>query len=130
MRLFWLCVLSTAMAYAFFLLFGSIFAVPIQEPIILQDALTRGKHNVSGMIMVPSPCTELSVKTVKLSATTYTLDIQTWDDPAVNCQQVQTPRTFSTVAFAPALGIQFLVYLDGKTVPFQIIPVMPGQQSQ
>jgi hypothetical protein len=129
-RLVWLCAVSTAMAYGFFLLFGSLFAVHKQTPIVIQDALMPGKHTVSGIVMVPSPCTELTVQTAKLSPTTYTLELQTWEDPSVACQKIETPRSFNTVAFAPTFGIQFVVYLDGKTVPFQIIPVMPSEQAQ
>ena len=129
-RFVWLIALSTAIAYGFFLMFGSLFVVHKQQTIVIQDALARGKHTVSGMVMVPSPCTELTVQTVKLSPTTYTLELQTWEDPSVQCTHVETPRSFNTVAFAPAIGIQFLVYLDGKTIPFQIIPVMPSGQTQ
>ncbi len=124
-RIFWLAVLSAALAYVFFLLFGSLFIVEKDEPIIIRDALARGKHTVSGIVMVPTPCTELNVQATKLSATVYTLQLETWDDPSVDCEKAVTARSFNTVAFAPTFGVQFLVYLDGKTVPFEIIPVMP-----
>ncbi len=127
-RIFWLCAFSVGFAYIFSVLFGGVFEVRKQPAIIMHDVLGAGMHAISGVIMVPSPCTELSVKTIKVSPTVYTLQFQTWEDPSVDCAQVETERTFNTTTYAPAVGIQFLVYLDEKTVPFQIIPIINGHQ--
>ena len=123
-RLFWLAVLSVSLAYVFFLLFGSLFTVERPSTVLIEDMLARGQHTVSGMVMLPTPCAELSVKTNKLSPTIYTLELRTWQDPAVRCPKSETPREFNTVAFAPSFGVQFLVMLDGRSVPYHITPVI------
>jgi hypothetical protein len=123
-RIFWLAVLFSAVAYVFFLLFGSLFVSEQKVPIVIQDSLSRGKHTFTGMVMVPSRCTELSAQATKVSPTVYSLELQTWEDPSVDCERVDTPRSFRTIAFAPAFGVQFLVFLDGQTAPFHIIPII------
>jgi hypothetical protein len=124
-RIVWVAILSCSFAYVFYLLFGGLFiAPPKPQHVVIRDALAAGEHVVSGMVMVPTPCDELTVRTGILSPTIYTLELTTWQDPSITCPQNETPRSFSTVTFAPAFGVQFIVFLDGKTVPFDVTQVI------
>ncbi|MDP3646201.1 MAG: hypothetical protein Q8R25_03875 [bacterium] len=127
-RFYWMAVLTCTLAFVIYLLFGSLFIVEQRQPVIIRDALAKGQHTMSGMVMVPTPCDELTVRTGSVSPTVYTLELHTWQDPSLNCPKNWTPRAFHTIAFAPALGIQFIVYLDGQTVPFDLKTVFPNKK--
>jgi hypothetical protein len=126
-RIAWFTVAAIALSYASFLFVGSILharEAGLNEPVVVRDVLDRGAHYLSGMVSVPSPCDQLSVKTVELSKTTYMLDFNTWREPSVPCPDKETPRTFHTILFAPPVGVEFGATLDGVGLPIVVLPSM------
>ncbi|OGG53216.1 hypothetical protein A2851_02805 [Candidatus Kaiserbacteria bacterium RIFCSPHIGHO2_01_FULL_53_29] len=132
-RIVWFAIVASACAYATFLVAGSIVnaqASGAYEPILIRDELAPGAHHLSGMIMVPTPCDELTVRTETLSISTYVLVFNTWHEPTVTCAQDETPRYFRAVLFAPAAGVQFSATLDGVGLPIVVLPVVKGPPRQ
>lgn len=124
-RLLWAAFVSSGAAYSMYLMFAGIFGAQPTPSVVVHDAVQAGRHLLSGTAMVPTACDELTVKVIPLTLTTYILNLHTWTDPSVDCPKNETPRSFNTVAFAPAFGVQFIVYLDGQTVPFDLTTVFP-----
>lgn len=126
-RLVWFGVVSTAFAYVFFLVIGSIVhaqAARAYDPVLVRDEVGPGIHRLSGMVMVPSRCDQLSVHTDALSSTTYTLRFTTWREPSVTCEDEEIPRAFREVVFAPAAGVQFIATLNGRSLSVAVVPVV------
>lgn len=123
-RLVWFTIVASAIAYVIFLVAGSLTNTDIfsSNPIVIRDVLGSGTHQLSGMLMVPSTCDDLSAQTQELSSTTYELVFQTWQESSVVCKNEETPREFHVVAFAPATGVQFLATLDGTGFPIVVVP--------
>jgi hypothetical protein len=96
------------------------------SPIVVRDELKANQHQLSGMVNVPTPCDELSVKTQSVSDTNFELVFTTWRQPSMNCPDDPTPRAFRTILFAPATGVYFVATLDGKAFPIAVIPVING----
>jgi hypothetical protein len=124
-RILWFGIIATASAYIVYLTFGGIFEVKDKQVVKLRDDMRAGQHVLTGIVMVSSPCDELSAQTVALSPTVYAINLHTWYDPSVKCEKKDTPRNFRTIAFAPAYGVQFVVFLDGELLPFDLISVIP-----
>src|SRR5437868_4807703 len=85
----WFLVFATAAAYGSYLVLGSIVhahASGIYEPVVIRDELQANKHTLSGMVMVPTACDQLSVETHSLSKTTFALTFRTWREPSVTCE--------------------------------------------
>src|ERR1041385_1204168 len=127
-RLLWYIIVITSGAYFSYLGFGSIFAIHEKDPIPVRDEISRGQHIVSGIVTVESPCDELSSEIVQLSATIFAVNLHTWRDPSVDCPKKPTARAFSSVMFAPAFGIRFVVFLDGTVVPYDLTSVTARKQ--
>jgi hypothetical protein len=129
-QMIWFIIVAGAVAYASFLVAGSLVsaqAAGAASPIMVRDELGPGSHQLSGMIMVPSSCDELSVRAETVSSSTYSLLFQTWQDPAVNCSSDEVPRAFHAVLFAPAAGVDFTATLDGKDIPILVLPSVHGK---
>ncbi len=129
-RMLWFFVVASVLAYAVYLVAGSI--VHAQEsrenqPIIVRDELGPGAHHLSGMIMVPTPCDQLSVRTEALANFTYVLVFRTWREPSVICEMNEVPRYFRTVLFAPSAGVTFIATLDGVGFPIIVEPALPSR---
>lgn len=125
-RLLWFFICSCAIAYALFLLAGStIRASAIDQSRVVQvrDSLAPGVHNLAGMVMVRSTCSELSVRTEQLSDTLFELQFTTWNEASLaTCVQEDTPRSFRALIFAPAVGVDFSATLDGEPLVLSVIP--------
>ena len=131
-RLAWFAIVATAFSYMLLLVAGSAVhaqAARVYDPVIVRDELDPGIHHLSGMIMVPSRCDELSVHTEALSTTTYALRFTTWREPSVSCENEEVPRAFREVLFAPAVGVTFIASLDGRVFSVVVIPVVPSHPS-
>lgn len=125
-RIAWFGVAAIALSYAGSLFAGSAIsarAAGLYEPIVIRDVFDRGAHYLSGMVMVPSPCDQLSVRTQALSSTTYMLNFNTWREPSVDCKNDEMPRAFHVVLFAPPVGVEFGATLDGAGLPIVVLPV-------
>jgi hypothetical protein len=123
-RIAWFAIIAAASAYITYLIFGGIFEVKEKQIISLRDEIRGGQHTLTGIVMVPTPCNQLSSDVVELTKTVFALNLRTWHDPAVQCPEKITPRNFKVVAFAPAFGVQFVVFLDGELMQFDLIPVI------
>lgn len=125
-RLLWFFIVSCAVAYAFFLLVGSTIhanAIDSTRVVIARDSLGPGVHNLAGMVMVRSTCSELTVRTHQLSETEFQLQFSTWNESSLaSCVQEDTPRSFRALVFAPAVGVSFSATLDDEPLILNVIP--------
>ncbi len=125
-RIAWFFAATIVISYACYILVTSAIharASGTEDPVVVRDVLERGVHHLSGMVTVPSPCDQLSVKTVALSTSTYMLDFTTWREPSIPCTGIETPRSFRTLLFTPHTGVQVGATLDGAGLPIVIIPI-------
>ena len=125
-RLLWFFIVSCALAYAFFLLVGSTIhadAIDQSRTVVARDSLAQNEHNLAGMVMVHSTCSELTVHTSQISENTFQLQFTTWQEPSVaSCSDEDTPRSFRAHIFAPAVGVYFTATLDGDPLLISVIP--------
>lgn len=129
-RLVWFFIVASAIAYSIFLVAGSFItanAIDATHIVQVRDALAANEHRLSGIVMVPSSCTELSVRSEKISNTDYELVFSTWQEPSVECVLDDTPRAFRAVLFAPAAGINIVGSIDGSPLTLVVIPVIAGK---
>ena len=127
-RLLWFIIVASAAAYVSYLIVGSIIETNSSQaaaPVLINDSLEPGVHHLSGMIMVPSSCYELSVRTEELSPTLYGLFFKTWRDPAIPCSKDSVPRAFRAILFAPAVGVDFIATLDDTPFTIAVVPIRP-----
>lgn len=130
-RMIWFFVVASLVAYATYLVAGNIVnaqASGENAPVIVRDELGKGVHHLSGMVMVPTPCDQLSVRVDPISATQYALVFHTWREPSVDCKMDETPRYFRAILFAPSTGIGFTATLDGIGFPIIVLPVLPDRE--
>ncbi len=123
----WFTIVAIALSYSSYLLAGGVInarASGLYEPILIRDVLGQGSHNLSGAVMVPTPCDQISVRTLALSTTAYMLNFETWREPSVDCGNAETPRVFHAILFAPSVGIEFGATLDGVGLPIVVLPVL------
>src|SRR6185369_2721836 len=93
-RMSWFIVLAVVISYPAYLVAGNIAhaqASKQNEPVLVRDELGTGVHHLSGMIMVPSSCDQLSVRTESSSKAVYRLIFRTWRDPSVECLPDEMP---------------------------------------
>lgn len=132
-RCIWFFVVACAIAYAIFLLAGSFIeaqAVDAAHIVQVRDSLAPNTHNLSGMVMVPTTCTQLSVRTEQVSQYVYELVFSTWKEPSVqDCVADETPRAFRAILFAPATGVDITGTLDGAPLTLAIFPLVPGDDN-
>ncbi len=127
-RLLWFTIVASAIAYVTYLIAGNIVnaqAADLYRPVIIRDELGQGVHHLSGMVMVPSPCDELSVRTEEITQSSYMLVFRTWREPSMECADEEMPRYFRAQLFAPSVGITLTASLDGKSFPIEVLPVLP-----
>jgi hypothetical protein len=126
-RMVWFFIVACAVAYIIFLVLGSTIqarAFDESRVVLIRDSLAVGAHYLSGIVMVPRTCSQLSMSYEKVSDALYSLDFTTWDEPSVPCKTEETPRSFRSVVFAPSTGISFIGALDGKPLQLSVIQVV------
>ncbi len=131
-RMMWFFVVAIVLAYASYLVAGSIVHAQASGenlPVVVRDELGAGIHHLSGMVMVATPCDELSVRVEEISRSVYALLFKTWHEPSVECALDPTPRYFRTVLFAPAAGVEFTATLDGAGFPIVVLPTLPERSA-
>lgn len=127
-RMLWFFVVASLIAYATYLVLGNIVnaqASGENTPIVVRDELGKGVHHLSGMLMVPTPCDQLSVRVEPASNTSFVLVFRTWREPSVDCAMDEMPRYFRAILFAPSTGVGFAATLDGIGFPIVVLPVPP-----
>lgn len=125
-RLVWFFIVAAALAYAVFLLGGNAIqseALDQTRIVLVRDHLEVGEHRLSGMVMVPSTCKQLSVRTSEIKPHVIHLAFTTWDEPNITCIEEDTPRAFRAVVFAPSVGVEFTATLDEEPLQLSIHPV-------
>lgn len=100
-------------AYIIYMFMGAMFQGEFEHRIAIRDSIRPGQHFISGTVMVPSACHQVSVKTQYMGTSTYAIILHTWEEPSVRCEKTSVPRAFSEVLYAPSFGVQFAVFLDG-----------------
>ena len=128
-RLLWSGLATTLGRYASTLLVGSVVsaqAAAARPPVSGRDELAAGMHRLSGMVMVPSACDELSVRTEKLGDYSYGLVFKTWREPAIQCSEGEVARSFHTVLYGPATGVTITASLDGRGFAILLLPTISG----
>lgn len=127
-RLIWFFFVAAAVSYAFFLVAGSVITKQSLEDsraVLARDSIKVNVHYLSGMVMVPSTCAELSVRSHQLTVDSYELQFSTWEEPSLSkCTREDTPRSFRAIVFAPSAGVYFQASLDGTPIPFGVIQVL------
>lgn len=131
LRVAWFFAAATLAAYATYLGVGS--AIKTQDsgstaPIIIRDALSKGEHHLSGIIMVPSNCDELSVRVDQIRNDLFSLVFATWSEPSIQCVREHSARVFNVTVFAPSVGVQFIASLDGVSIPVAMYPSVVKKQ--
>ncbi|OGG56977.1 hypothetical protein A3D71_01200 [Candidatus Kaiserbacteria bacterium RIFCSPHIGHO2_02_FULL_55_20] len=129
-RMLWFFVVASAVAYAVYLVAGTM--VHAQESrenqaVIIRDELGPGVHHLSGMIVVPSSCDQLSVRTEEITDYTYELIFRTWREPSVDCTNEEVPRYFRTILIAPATGVTFTASFDATGFPVIVVPIIASR---
>lgn len=123
-RMGWFLVIAIAVAYGTYLVCGSVVhakAAGEYEPVMIKDELGANSHSLSGMVVVPSSCHDLSLRIEKTSVSAYRLIFTTWHDPVATCTSDPIPRAFRTLLFAPAAGVSFTATLDDRALPITVI---------
>lgn len=123
-RLVWFFFVAASLSYAIFLVAGATIhkeALGDTRRVLVRDFLKVGEHHLSGMVMVPSSCSQLSVKTEEVSSTLFHLKFSTWEEPYVDCPREDTPRAFRAIVFAPSVGVDFMATLDDAPLEIAIV---------
>jgi len=123
-RLVWFFIVAAILAYAVFLVGGTIVqerAIADTRVVVVRDFLKVGEHHLSGMVMVPSSCTQLITKAVQISESAFQLKFSTWEEPYTKCKKEDTPRAFRTIVFAPSVGVEFSATLDGAPLTISVV---------
>lgn len=117
-------VFSCLVAFAAHLFFGSIIFAQEAEgdaAIVLRDQYANEVHDLSGMVMVPSDCHDLTVRAKDVDARVTAIVLETWEQPyRIECSKEPTPRAIHAVAFGPAT-LEFRGLMDGEWVPLKIV---------
>lgn len=119
---------ASVVAFVVFLIVGTAIQVRANErmrTVVARDVVGPNVHRISGMVMVSSTCTMLSVHPVQISPVAYKLPFETWENPDAECAQSPTAIPFHTTVFAPASGVTFIATLDDSPLPIIVTPVLP-----
>lgn len=127
-RLFAFILALSFMAYIVFMLAGASLYARAEEKartVWVRDEITPNTHRISGLITVPSSCTELYDAVEELSPLLFKLKFKTWEHPNTECLYEPVQKQFYEVVFAPAVGVHFIATLDDKPLPILVVPYIP-----
>ena len=123
-RLTLFTVTAVLVAYTAHVFFGSIIFAAAEEntnAIVLRDTYKNEQHNLSGIVMVPSICHDLTVRAKDIDARSTAIILETWEQPfATECDKTPTPRAIHVTAFGPE-GLELHGIMDGNWVPLAIV---------
>ncbi len=123
-KVLWFLGLSGITAYGAFLLLDGVVNADTREKastIVVRDLLDRNTHNLSGVVLVPSPCHQLITYTTRIDASNYLLTFETWEDPSRVCERDFVPRAFHLTLLAPETGIALQGVFNERSVPLEVI---------
>ncbi len=127
-RVFAFIAAASVIAYLVLLIVGANIYARAEErtqTVWVRDQISPNTHRISGVITVPSSCTELTVKTEALSPFLFKLKFVTWEHPNTECLHEPVKKEFYEIVFAPAVGVHFIATLDGEPVPIIVVPYVP-----
>lgn len=121
-RLAWFGVVAIVVAFAAQTFFGSLLVAAADDDvraIRVRDQFKNDMHELSGMVMVPSACHDLTVRTKDIDPQTTALVFETWEQPYRECPQELTPKAFRVVVYAPE-NIIFKAIMDNSWTQLRI----------
>ncbi len=117
-------VFASLSAFTAHLFFGSIIFAAAQKDVFnitLRDTFHNETHELSGIVMVPTTCHDLSVRTKDFDAGTTFLLFETWEQPyRIDCVKESTPRAVKVIVFGPK-NVVFRAMMDEEIVPISIV---------
>jgi hypothetical protein len=123
-RLFIFTIFASLTALSAHLFFGGTIFAEADETssvISLRDVYENKTHELSGIVMVPSTCHEISVRAKDADARTTVVIFETWEQSyRTGCKKTPTPRAIRVMAFAPKY-IEFVGIFDNNWVPLNIV---------
>jgi hypothetical protein len=123
-RLTLFTVFASLVAFSAHLFFGSvIFAAAEQDTfaITLRDVYENETHDLSGIIMAPSACHDISVRAKDVDAGMTAIVFETWEQPyRETCEKSPAPRAIHVLAFGPK-DLELRGLLDGEWIPLSIV---------
>lgn len=120
-----LTAFTIALSWASYVFFGGVVRAEIEEPLTrvevydFVDTATK-THRLSGIIMVPTRCHSLSVKTKELEPGKYHVYFSTFGD-FHGCAEDPQPLSFREYVKAPVVGTEFTASLDWRPLDFIIV---------
>ncbi len=127
-----LTVFTIVLSYAAYLFFGTIVRAEIEEPLTrvevydFIDTSTK-THRLSGIIMVPTKCHEIRMKTKELEPGKYHIFFSSFGD-FHGCAEDPQPLSFREYIEAPVVGTEFTASLDWLPLDFVIVSSAHSRQ--
>ncbi|MFZ2555781.1 MAG: hypothetical protein WAZ27_05260 [Minisyncoccia bacterium] len=120
-----ICIITILAGYASQLYFGSIVEAETERNrtrVEVHDFLdVKAKtHRLSGIIMLPTKCHSLSIKTKELAPGKYHVYFSTFGD-VHGCAQEPHAVPFRTIVNAPLVGVEFTASLDWHDMDFILV---------
>lgn len=105
MRLGWFFIAASLVAFAAQTFFGNALAAATEEDVHTVRAqhtyVREGVHEISGMLLVPSACHDLTVRAKDFDPQTTVLVFETWEQPYRTCAQDPVAKSFTVQVLAP-----------------------------
>lgn len=120
----WYLCLPALIAYGVFLLLDGVVNADTKRgasTVVVRDVLKKDAHNLSGTVMVPSPCHQLIAHTKQIDPSNYLLAFDTWEDPSRVCTRDLVPRTFHLTLFAPPTGVAFQGTFNDRPIALEVV---------
>lgn len=127
-----LTIFAIVLSYASYIFFGSVVRAEIEEPLDRVEVydfidVPQKTHRLSGIIMMPSKCHELRVKTKELEPGKYHVYFSSFGD-FHGCATEATPIAFREYVRAPVVGTEFTASLDWRPLDFVIVSKAHSRQ--
>lgn len=120
-------VVAGCVTYIILIVMGKFVDAQIEHDIntvIVRDRLAVGVHNLSGMVMMPSSCHDVSATASKIDLSNYLITFKGWKNPSRECIEEETPQWFHLTVFAPSTGVAFQAVLDERPIPLTVVPTI------
>ena len=117
----WFFITLTIISFFAYLFIGGSRLLPANTkmtPLTITRVYEDGTIRLSGVLMVPTPCDQIDVKTKHSSSDTITVNLSIKESAV--CEQESTPRTFTAVVAGDSnTNISFTK--DGNVLPITFI---------
>ena len=123
-RIFSVCMFTVAFVGMFYFFFSDVLLAAVSGPqhVYIHDHFKPedSSHTASGMVMVPSDCFQIQLRTQETGKNAIELVIDSWQAPYRTCKAEAVARHFSATVFAPK-EVQFSTRMDGVSLPTDIV---------